>query len=117
MVKHELYVKYVLYPNVLVSYVLWKGWGWLIISWKTLLKWMIWGYAQFWKHPFSTMVKITSFFHHHLGEHVWNLFQKQIQCLADHKSYDPGSHKPINQTSYDAWKGQGEGGVLEDGLP
>ena len=24
--------------------------GWFI-SWKTLLKWMIWGYHYFWKHP------------------------------------------------------------------
>ncbi len=23
------------------------------LSWKTLLKWMIWGYPYFWKHPFS----------------------------------------------------------------
>ena len=21
------------------------------LSWKTLLKWMIWGYPYFWKHP------------------------------------------------------------------
>ena len=25
--------------------------GWFI-SWKTLLKWMIWGYHYFWKHPY-----------------------------------------------------------------
>ncbi len=25
--------------------------GWFI-SWKTLLRWMIWGYHYFWKHPF-----------------------------------------------------------------
>ena len=23
------------------------------LEWKTLLKWMIWGYHYFWKHPFS----------------------------------------------------------------
>ena len=25
--------------------------GWFI-SWKPLLKWMIWGYHYFWKHPY-----------------------------------------------------------------
>ena len=25
--------------------------GWFI-KWKTLLKWMIWGYHYFWKHPY-----------------------------------------------------------------
>ena len=26
--------------------------GWFI-SWKTLLKWMIWGYPYLWKHPYT----------------------------------------------------------------
>ena len=29
--------------------------GWFI-SWKTLLKWMIWGYPYFWKHPYYSYV-------------------------------------------------------------
>ena len=30
--------------------------GWFIMEniWKTLLKWMIWGYPYFWKHPYNT---------------------------------------------------------------
>ncbi len=24
---------------------------WMVYNWKTLLKWMIWGYHYFWKHP------------------------------------------------------------------
>ena len=31
--------------------------GWLI-SWKTLLKWMIWGYHYFWKHPYFPIEKV-----------------------------------------------------------
>ena len=23
------------------------------LQWKTLLKWMIWGYPYFWKHPYQ----------------------------------------------------------------
>ena len=26
---------------------------WIGLQWKTLLKWMIWGYHYFWKHPFG----------------------------------------------------------------
>ena len=26
---------------------------WMVFIWKTLLKWMIWGYHYCWKHPYS----------------------------------------------------------------
>ncbi len=26
------------------------------LQWKTLLKWMIWGYPYFWKHPYMIYV-------------------------------------------------------------
>ena len=32
--------------------------GWFI-SWKTLLKWMIWGYHYFWKHPHLLLRALT----------------------------------------------------------
>ena len=31
--------------------------GWFII-WKTLLKWMIWGYHYFWKHPYDGLTTV-----------------------------------------------------------
>ena len=47
--------------------------GWLI-SWKTLLKWMIWGYHYFWKHPyqFCAILYFTTPFDHIQRPHIYN---------------------------------------------
>ena len=29
---------------------------WMVYDGKTLLKWMIWGYPYFWKHPYGYMI-------------------------------------------------------------
>ena len=40
--------------------------GWFF-SWKTLLKWMIWGYPYFWKHPYCSVSNIS-----YLQQLIWN---------------------------------------------
>ena len=44
---YSIYILYIwVFPKIGVPQ---NGW---LISWKTLLKWMIWGYHYFWKHPY-----------------------------------------------------------------
>ena len=34
------------------------------LEWKTILKWMIWGYPYFWKHPYTDTPNTTKVFFH-----------------------------------------------------
>ena len=67
---------------------------WMVYKWKTLLKWMIWGYHYFWKHAFekreeSHLTRVTNVLIHvsrfipNLPEiHISNCFGENVGFTA-----------------------------------
>ena len=48
--------------------------------WKTLLKWMIWGYPKFWKHPYDVVLQCDCF-------DKWRLCYYQDRCHTESDTY------------------------------
>ena len=76
-------------------------------SWKTLLKWMIWGYYHFWKHPSLHNIKQTpkntpqNAFPNDTPRPSWILGQSFLQSMwpSTQRNDHFGNHHPPNDLS------------------
>ena len=68
---------------------------WIVLIWKTLLKWMIWEYPYFWKHPYTVNMYFFFFSDAPRGSMKYQLIYLNIrENVLETVAYNLGGHPP-----------------------